>query len=53
MKSCIHVGIADWCEISHEHGKKYDRVIGIEAIQDTWRVAQDRAGVGKKTVGGG
>ena len=51
MKSCIHVGIADWCEISHEHGRKYDKVIGIEAIPDAWRVAQYRADMWNKHFG--
>ena len=33
MESAIHIGIADWCEVSHVHGKKYQRVLGIEAIR--------------------
>jgi len=43
MKSCIHIGIADWCEIATEHGKKYNKCIGIEAIPSSYRNACDRA----------
>lgn len=43
MKSCIHIGIADWCEIGFEHGKKYNKCIGIEAIPNSYRHAKARA----------
>ena len=43
MESAIHIGIADWCEISHVHGKKYQRVLGVEAIRKSAETAKTRA----------
>lgn len=43
MESAIHIGIADWCEISQVHGKKYQRVLGIEAIKKSAKTATTRA----------
>jgi len=43
MESAIHIGIADWCEISQVHGKKYNRVLGIEAIKKSAKTATTRS----------
>jgi FkbM family methyltransferase len=51
MKSCIHIGIADWCEIAIDHGKKYDKVIGIEAIYSSYYQACIRAEMWNKHYG--
>lgn len=39
MDSAIHIGIADWCEVAQVHGKRFKKVLGVEAIKKSAETA--------------